>query len=276
MDDWPANEPRYPRRGARSTSPQAASCAPTRCDEVARRCVSAVESATGRPPLVRPEQARHCSTAGQRRRPDVVTCTRPRRADAGRVRPDLAVERGSDTRPRVVHRISRRPTMDARSRAGRDRRGASTRDGDGAGRLDVVARRRHASATAWKPNSASNSTVRCSRCAGRCPLDLAVTITTRSFVPGADEARLARGEQPGLRRSPRAGRLDAATWCSRVRARGLVRSRRVPAPRARRAAGRVLLDQGASRPTANDVAPRRDLRDRRRSRLRRARVSASS
>ena len=58
---------------------------------------------------------------------------------------------------------------------------------------------------------------------------------------------LARRQQPGLRRPSRAGRLGPRHVAGPGEG-ALVRPRRVPAPRARRPAGRLLLDQGPRRP----------------------------
>ena len=68
---------------------------------------------------------------------------------------------------------------------------------------------------------------------------------------------VARGQQPGLRLASRAGGLEPRHHL-RARGRGLVRPRRLSPPRARRALGRIVLDEGAPRHRA---AARRDLRD---------------
>src|SRR5690606_28572975 len=73
---------------------------------------------------------------------------------------------------------------------------------------------------------------------------------------------VARAEQPGLRLAPRAGGLDAR-GPARPPGGALVRPRGLPAPRDRRAPGRVLLDEG---PRRARPAARRDLRHRRRPR----------
>ena len=92
------------------------------------------------------------------------------------------------------------------------------------------------------------------------PVGEPYALETRPFVVGQGRGGVARGQQPGLRLAPRAGRLDPR-GPARPRGGAVVRSRRVPAPRTGRAAGRLLLDQGARRPRP---AARRDLRDRRR------------
>ena len=73
---------------------------------------------------------------------------------------------------------------------------------------------------------------------------------------------MGRGEQPGVRRSPRTGRLDRR-HVARPRAGALVRPRRLPPRLRRRRPGRFLLDEGAPAPApARARRPRRDLRDR--------------
>ena len=75
---------------------------------------------------------------------------------------------------------------------------------------------------------------------------------------------MGRGEQPGVRRSPRAGRLDRR-HAARPRAGALVRPRRLPPRLRRRRSRRFLLDEGApAAAPARARRPRRDLRDRRR------------
>ena len=105
----------------------------------------------------------------------------------------------------------------------------------------------------------------CCRCAGRCPSTSRYELDDAGpFVARRRRAR------PGSRSTtgpshwhPEQGGWTAATLRERE-AGGLVRPGRLPAPRARRPAGRVLLDQG---PRRRRPAARRDLRDRRRPRL---------
>ena len=86
-----------------------------------------------------------------------------------------------------------------------------------------------------------------------------------SLPPGRRRGRLAGGQQPGLRRPSRAGRLDAG-HARPARGRAVVRPGGLPAPRARRSPGRVLLDEAPPR-RRRRPADGRDLRHRRRSRL---------
>ena len=83
---------------------------------------------------------------------------------------------------------------------------------------------------------------------------------------GHGRGGVARGEQPRLRLAPRAGRLDDRSTLARPRGGALVRPRGLPPPRARRPARGVLLDEG---PRRRRPAAGRDLRHRRRPRLRR-------
>ena len=66
--------------------------------------------------------------------------------------------------------------------------------------------------------------------------------------PGPRRAGLARGQQPGVRVAPGAGRVGPR-HDHRARARAVVRPVRLPAPRGGRQARRVLLDQGPPRRT---------------------------
>ena len=75
--------------------------------------------------------------------------------------------------------------------------------------------------------------------------------------------RVAGGQQPGVRGASRARRLGSR-HAGAPGTRAVVRSGRVPPPRARRAPRRLLLDEA---PHRSRSGARRDLRDRRRSRL---------
>ena len=109
----------------------------------------------------------------------------------------------------------------------------------------------------------------CTRCAGRCPTG----IPYDARRPGRSWS--ARTRRRGSRSTtapspwhPEQGGLDARHPPA-ARGGAVVRPGRLPAPRARRPAGRVLLDEGPRRPRP---AARRDLRDRRRPRLPRPRA----
>ena len=79
----------------------------------------------------------------------------------------------------------------------------------------------------------------------------------------AGRGRLPRRQQPGVRVAPRTGRVDPRD-AGAAGGRAVVRPGRLPPPRARRTARGVLLDEAAPRRAPR---ARRDLRDRRRSRL---------
>ena len=100
------------------------------------------------------------------------------------------------------------------------------------------------------------------------PVDETTAVETPGLRGRSRRGRMAAGQQRRVPRSSRAGRLDRRHLAA-ARGRAMVRSRGLPAPRARRSARRVLLDQGAQRHHAADG---RDLRDRRRSAVSRPRA----
>ncbi len=85
-------------------------------------------------------------------------------------------------------------------------------------------------------------------------------VTVRTFEPGRDEAGVARGQQPRLRRPRRTGRLDRRN-ARTPDARSVVRPGAVPPRVRRRGAGRFQLDQDPRERTTATTA-RRDLRHR--------------
>ena len=137
-------------------------------------------------------------------------------------------------------------------------------DGDGAVAL-VGARGPRPTTTRRPPQLGLTPGRRLLQLAGRCR-PAARRVETRPFRPGVDEAAWVAVRTTGPSPTTPSRAAGRSTRWPSTRVRAVVRPRRVPAPRARRPAGRVLLDE-AARPATSRRRARRDLRDRCRSGL---------